>query len=278
MGALWGPNLRTKWTIHQMIQSSFWCFEKCVSFSRMSYLDFRTCVWSSANFFEDNTRLIVLSFLIASCFSEPIVFLQRKDTGNERGYFSKSFAEYVEGFEANGTSQTFQSVLNPIILRTSITSVNYKKVKSGWALTSCMNWRPRIPLDWRLSWLILTQHNTSPITASSRSSVKFIDSIILPCIQVGSAEGYQLTVTGFSPSSSTLHDGMKHNNGMNFTTLWELLNDCFFTHWFFFEKSLERTRILDNLQMTNDTDQLKWQTAGDDLVAGTPNKTNDKLH
>merc|ERR1711972_1264682 len=37
--------------------------------------------------------------------------------------------------------------------------------------------------------------------------------------EVGSAEGYQLTVTGFSPSSSTLHDGMKHNNGMNFTTL-----------------------------------------------------------
>ena len=69
--------------------------------------------------FEDNTRLIVLNFLIASRFSEPIVFLQRKDTGNERGYFSKSFAEYVEGFEANGTSQTFQSVLNPIILRTA---------------------------------------------------------------------------------------------------------------------------------------------------------------
>ena len=188
-------------------------------------------------------------------FSEPIVFLQRKDTGNERGYFSKSFAEYVEGFEANGTSQTFQSVLNPIILKTSTTSINCKKVKSGWALTSYMNWRPRIPMDWRLSWLILTQHNTSPITASSRSSVKFIDSIILPCIQVGSAEGYQLTVTGFSPSSSTLHDGMKHNNGMNFTTLWELLDDCFFTCWFFFEKLLERTRILANLQMTNDTDQ-----------------------
>ena len=39
-------------------------------------------------------------------FSEPVVFLQRKDTGNERGYFSKSFAEYVDGFEANGTLQT----------------------------------------------------------------------------------------------------------------------------------------------------------------------------
>ena len=186
MGALWGPNLRKKWTIF---------FKRTLDHSGSSSF-LRTRRVPAAQRHWQWTRLLfqILRWICGRLWS--------------KWYITNSH-------------------------QASITSINCNKVKYGWALTSYMNWRPRSPMDWRLSWLILTQHNTSPITASSRSSVKFIDSIILPCIQVGSAEGYQLTVTGFSPSSSTLHDGMKHNNGMNFTTLWELLNDCFFTHWFF---------------------------------------------
>ena len=200
MGALWGPNLRKKWTIY---------FKRTLDHSGSSSF-LRTHPVPAAQGHRQWKRLL-FQILCGIC-------------GRLRSKW------YVTNF-----SISFKS----FHLENSITSVNCKKVKSGWALTSCMNWRPRIPMDWRLSWLILTQHNTSPITASSRSSVKFIDSIILPCIQVSSAEGYQLTVTGFSPSSSTLHDGMKHNNGMNFTTLWEeLFNDRFFTYWFFLRSCL----------------------------------------
>lgn len=113
-----------------------------------------------------------------TCGKKPVVFLQRKDTGNERGYFSKSFAEYVEGFEANGEIWLGLDKLH------ELTSKDPYGLK-----------------------IIMTDFDTTQYVAYYS---KF---------EVGSAEGYQLTVTGFSPSSSTLHDGMKHNNGMNFTTL-----------------------------------------------------------
>ena len=38
------------------------------------------------------------------------------------------------------------------------------------------------------------------------------------CTQVGPGEGYELTVKGFRSSASSLYNGMKHNDGMKFTT------------------------------------------------------------
>merc|ERR1712055_764911 len=105
------------------------------------------------------------------------VVLRRKDVGNTKGFFAKSFAEYKEGFEENGESWIGLDTLHNL---TSERSCGLK--------------------------IIMTDFDNSTYVALYKR------------FKVGPGDGYELTVNGFQSAPSTLYNGMKHNDGVKFST------------------------------------------------------------
>ena len=58
---------------------------------------------------------IDLTIVASNIFlSGAVVVLRRKDVGNPKGFFAKSFAEYKEGFEENGKPLNYNLCMHHI--------------------------------------------------------------------------------------------------------------------------------------------------------------------
>merc|ERR1712186_48809 len=112
------------------------------------------------------------------CSTASIKILVRKEVGNPRDYFDKSYEEYKEGFAARGESWLGLDALH------SLTSLKDYKLK-----------------------IILTDFDT-------RQYVAFYDLFKVGPKE----DGYRLTVGSFNEAESTLGDSMEYHNGTMFST------------------------------------------------------------
>jgi len=124
-----------------------------------------------------STRIISLTEQ-DTCNEQPceIVVLRRKEVGNPKDYFDKSFEEYEYGFESKGEKW-----------------IGLKKLH------------------------LLTYAGKYGLKVTLKDFDNQTYHAVYAHFSVGDGEGYELSVSGFNASLSTLGDSLAYHNGMKFS-------------------------------------------------------------
>ena len=141
--------------------------------------------------------------------------LVRKEVGNHPAFFDKTFAEYQEGFSANG-------LLKEQFIQILIQGESWLGLDKLHNLTSQQSYKLKIIMtdfDGKEYVAVYDQFKVMDKTIDIASDLASEDQIRKNLIQVGPADGYVLTLGGFNAALSTLGDAMSADaNGMKFST------------------------------------------------------------